>query len=52
VIAADFIGDLGAGAGYRIARESLTIVGWGAMWRPFGSFFTIGGRSSGRYAFT
>ncbi len=38
LIAADFIGDLGAGAGYRIARESLTIVGWVAMWRPMQIF--------------
>ncbi len=38
LIAADFVGDLGAGAGYRIARESLTIVGWVAMWRPMQIF--------------
>ena len=38
LIAADVIGDLGAGAGYRIARESLTIVGWVAMWRPLQIF--------------
>ncbi|BCK87617.1 hypothetical protein MIZ01_1408 [Sideroxyarcus emersonii] len=38
LIAADFIGDLGPNAGYRIARESLTIVGWVAMWRPMQIF--------------
>jgi hypothetical protein len=38
LIAADFIGDLGAGAGYHIAHESLTIVGWVAMWRPMQIF--------------
>ena len=38
LIAADFIGDLGAGAGYHVARESLTIVGWVAMWRPLQIF--------------
>lgn len=38
LIAADFIGGLGEGAGYRIARESLTIVGWVAMWRPMQIF--------------
>ena len=38
LIAADFIGDLGPNAGYRVARESLTIVGWVAMWRPMQIF--------------
>jgi len=38
LVAADFIGDLGPGAGYRVARESLTIVGWVAMWRPMQIF--------------
>ena len=38
LIAADYIGDLGPNAGYRIARESLTIVGWVAMWRPMQIF--------------
>jgi hypothetical protein len=38
LIAADHIGDLGANAGYRIARESLTIVGWVAMWKPMQIF--------------
>ncbi|ADE11791.1 hypothetical protein [Sideroxydans lithotrophicus] len=38
LIAADYIGDLGPNAGYRVARESLTIVGWVAMWRPLQIF--------------
>ncbi|OIR17459.1 hypothetical protein GALL_24860 [mine drainage metagenome] len=38
LIVADFIGDLGPNAGYRITRESLTIVGWVAMWRPMQTF--------------
>ncbi|MDD5059212.1 MAG: hypothetical protein PHQ60_15215 [Sideroxydans sp.] len=38
LLAADFIGNLGSGAGYNIARESLTIVGWVAMWRPLQIF--------------
>ncbi len=38
LIAADFIGDISPGAGYRVARESLTIVGWVAMWRPLQIF--------------
>jgi hypothetical protein len=38
LVAADYIGDLGEGAGFRIARESLTIVGWVAMWRPMQIF--------------
>ncbi|MDD5472236.1 MAG: hypothetical protein PHP05_10020 [Sideroxydans sp.] len=38
LVAADFIGNFGEGAGYRIARESLTIVGWVAMWRPMQIF--------------
>jgi hypothetical protein len=38
LIAADYIGGLGEGAGYRITRESLTIVGWVAMWRPMQIF--------------
>ena len=38
LITADFVGNLGAGAGYRIARESFTIVGWVAMWRPMQIF--------------
>jgi hypothetical protein len=35
---ADAIGKLGANAGFNIARESLTIVGWVAMWRPLQTF--------------
>ncbi len=35
---ADAIGKLGANAGYNIASESLTIVGWVAMWRPLQIF--------------
>jgi hypothetical protein len=38
LFAADLIGNLGSGAGYNIARESLTIVGWVAMWRPLQTF--------------
>jgi hypothetical protein len=38
LVAADFIGGLGTNAGYNIARESLTIVGWVAMWRPLQIF--------------
>jgi len=36
--AADVIGNLGANTGLTIARESLTIVGWVAMWRPLQVF--------------
>jgi hypothetical protein len=38
LFAADFIGGLGTGTGYNIASESLTIVGWVAMWRPLQIF--------------
>lgn len=38
LLAADAVGELGAHAGYSIARESLTIVGWVAMWRPLQIF--------------
>ena len=38
LIAADAIGKLGSSAGYNIASESLTIVGWVAMWRPMQIF--------------
>jgi hypothetical protein len=38
LLAADAIGSLGTNAGYNIARESLTIVGWVAMWRPLQTF--------------
>ena len=38
LIAADAIGNLGANTGSTIARESLTIVGWVAMWRPLQTF--------------
>ncbi len=31
---ADLIGNHGSGTGATIARESLTIIGWVAMWRP------------------
>ena len=34
LLGADAINHLGTNAGYNIARESLTIVGWVAMWRP------------------
>lgn len=35
---ADAIGNLGTNTGLTIARESLTIVGWVAMWRPLQTF--------------
>ena len=38
LLAADITGKLGANVGYNIARESLTIVGWVAMWRPLQIF--------------
>ena len=38
LIAADAIGQLGTGTAFTIARESLTIVGWVAMWRPLQTF--------------
>lgn len=38
LIAADAIGELGTHTGVTIARESLTIVGWVAMWRPLQIF--------------
>jgi len=38
LLAADAIGQLGAGTAHTIARESLTIVGWVAMWRPMQLF--------------
>jgi hypothetical protein len=38
LVAADVIGRSGSNAGYSIARESLTIVGWVAMWRPLQIF--------------
>ena len=38
LVAADVIGRFGPHAGYSIARESLTIVGWVAMWRPLQIF--------------
>ena len=38
LVAADTIGNLGTNPGYNIARESLTIVGWVAMWRPMQIF--------------
>jgi hypothetical protein len=38
LLGADAIGRLGTNAGYKIARESLTIVGWVAMWRPLQTF--------------
>lgn len=38
LIAADAIGKLGTGTAFTIARESLTIVGWVAMWRPLQIF--------------
>ena len=38
LIAADTIGKFGTHTGFTIARESLTIVGWVAMWRPLQIF--------------
>jgi len=38
LLAADGIGKVGVGTAYTIARESLTIVGWVAMWRPMQLF--------------
>lgn len=38
LLAADVIGQFGDHAGSSIARESLTIVGWVAMWRPLQIF--------------
>lgn len=38
LLAADTIGQLGTSTPYTIARESLTIVGWVAMWRPMQLF--------------
>jgi hypothetical protein len=38
LMAADAIGKLGTNAGYNIASQSLTIVGWVAMWRPLQIF--------------
>lgn len=38
LLAADAIGKLGTHTGAIIARESLTIVGWVAMWRPLQVF--------------
>ena len=38
LLAADSIGQLGSGTAHTIARESLTIVGWVAMWRPLQVF--------------
>ncbi|OGB32760.1 MAG: hypothetical protein A3F78_08155 [Burkholderiales bacterium RIFCSPLOWO2_12_FULL_61_40] len=36
--AAEAIGQMGTGVAFTIARESLTIVGWVAMWRPLQIF--------------
>lgn len=38
LLAAEAIGQLGTGTAHTIARESLTIVGWVAMWRPMQLF--------------
>lgn len=38
LLAADLIGESGASTAHTIARESLTIVGWVAMWRPMQLF--------------
>lgn len=38
LLGANAIGLLGDNVGYNIARESLTIVGWVAMWRPMQIF--------------
>jgi hypothetical protein len=38
LLGADAIGKLGVNPGYNIASQSLTIVGWVAMWRPLQIF--------------
>lgn len=38
LVAADAIGNFGTNTGLTIARESLTIVGWVAMWHPLQIF--------------
>ncbi len=38
LVAADVVGGMGSNHGYNIARESLTIVGWVAMWKPMQTF--------------
>ena len=38
LVAAEAIGQLGTSSAYTIARESLTIVGWVAMWLPMQLF--------------
>jgi hypothetical protein len=38
LLGADLIGNIGNNTGTTIARESLTIVGWVAMWRPLQIF--------------
>ena len=38
LLAAESIGQAGASSAHTIARESLTIVGWVAMWRPMQLF--------------
>lgn len=38
LIAADYVGGLGTGVSYRITSESLTIMGWVAMWKPMQIF--------------
>ncbi len=38
LLAADLVGQPGSGTAATIARESLTIVGWVAMWRPLQIF--------------
>jgi hypothetical protein len=38
LIAADIIGQFGTSTVFTIARESLTIIGWVAMWRPLQIF--------------
>ncbi|MDI1309583.1 MAG: hypothetical protein PSV17_09155 [Methylotenera sp.] len=38
LVAADIIGQFGSSTALTIARESLTIIGWVAMWRPLQIF--------------
>jgi len=38
LVAADLISKAGTGTAFTIARESLTIVGWVAMWKPLQTF--------------
>jgi len=45
LIAANALGGFASGTALTVGRESLTIGGWVAMWRPSRFFCTTGGRS-------